>query len=184
MVDRRRFVKYVGAGAIAGVAAGYGLRDLADRYASIPIPAIPAATTQTLTETTTEALSCSVTLRAAAEARGLLLGAETAPEYLHDARYANTLAREFNFLTPGNAMKWRPIHPGPDRWYFTPADEIANFASDHQMKVKGHAWTRTLAVGSHFDLGKQSSPSEGLVAKPGIAFNNPSRERKQEPVIC
>jgi len=138
-LDRRRFLKYASVGAIAGVATGYCLRDVADRCASIQIPTIATTTTQTVTETTTEPLSCSASLRAAADVRGLLLGAAVAPEYLHDARYANTLAREFNFLTPENAMKWGPVHPAPDRWYFDPADEIAKFASDHQMKVKGHA---------------------------------------------
>jgi len=30
-------------------------------------------------------------------------------EYLDDSRYCELLAREFNMLTPGNAMKFAPL---------------------------------------------------------------------------
>jgi endo-1,4-beta-xylanase len=56
-----------------------------------------------------------------------------------EPRYAATLAAEFDSLTPENAMKWGPIHPEPDRFDFTPADDIVAFAEAHAMRVKGHA---------------------------------------------
>lgn len=135
-VHRRGFLKYVGLGAIAGLAAGYGLRDA--------IHTMPTTTTQTLTETTTQPLSCSASLRSVAEARGLLIGSGGFPEGFTGFQrssdldiYTSTLAREFDYLTPENDMKWPNIHPA-DWWYFQQADKIVSFASDHQMKVKGH----------------------------------------------
>jgi endo-1,4-beta-xylanase len=144
-VDRRGFLKYAGAGAIAGLAAGYGLRDVVDRYASTQIPSILRGTTQTVTETTTQPLSCSASLRAAAEARGINIGSAvdasclSSETYGRAQIYASTLAREFNYVTPEYEMEWREIHPGLNDWYFTPVDNIANFAAEHQMKMKGHS---------------------------------------------
>lgn len=141
-MDRRRFLKYTGVGA-ASIAAGYCLRDVANRYASIP--SILTSTTQTVTETTTEPLSCSASLRAAAVARGINIGSAVdalcldTEHYGNAQIYANTLAREFNYVTPEYQMQWREIHPGLDYWNFTPVDNIANFAADHQMKLKGHS---------------------------------------------
>ena len=141
-VNRRRFLNYIGVAA-AGVAVGV----TAGRYAWVSGPpeivTHTATSTETVTsavaETVTEALSCSASLRVAADSRGLLLGAAASPEFLEDVRYANTLAREFNFLSIENATKWGPVHPAPDFWNFDPADTLVKFASDHQMKVKGHA---------------------------------------------
>ena len=56
-----------------------------------------------------------------------------------EPRYAATLAAQFDSLTPENTMKWGPIHPEPDRFDFTPADDIVAFAEAHAMRVKGHA---------------------------------------------
>ena len=106
------------AGVAVGLAAGYGLRR-------------PG--------TTSEIVGCSASLRAAAEASHLLVGAAAFSQGLRETSYANTLAREFNFLTPEDEMKWDLVHPAPEKWNFAPADELVEFASDHQMKVKGHA---------------------------------------------
>ncbi|MBN8782322.1 MAG: endo-1,4-beta-xylanase [Terrimonas ferruginea] len=48
------------------------------------------------------------------------------------------ILREFNSLTPENAMKMGPIHPAPDRYYWTEADKIAAFAREHNLKLRGH----------------------------------------------
>lgn len=48
------------------------------------------------------------------------------------------ILREFNSLTPENAMKMGPIHPAPDRYYWEEADKIAAFAREHNMKLRGH----------------------------------------------
>jgi endo-1,4-beta-xylanase len=80
----------------------------------------------------------AVTLRQAAQERKLLVGAAVFPEGLKDEAYAAVLAREFNALTPENAMKWEPIHPNPNEWRFEDADRLVEFAASKGMKVAGH----------------------------------------------
>ncbi len=85
------------------------------------------------------------TLRALAGPRRLLVGAAVPVEALKgDASYARTLAREYNALTPENAMKWDTIHPEQNRYDFAPADSIVRFARAHDMAVRGHTlvWYR------------------------------------------
>jgi endo-1,4-beta-xylanase len=55
-----------------------------------------------------------------------------------DPAYGATLAREFSALTPENAMKWGPVHPGEGEWHFGPADQLVAFAEAHRMRVHGH----------------------------------------------
>jgi endo-1,4-beta-xylanase len=57
---------------------------------------------------------------------------------LEQPEYAAALAREFNILTPENAMKFRSLHPEPDRYTFEGADAIVHFAMKHNLKVRGH----------------------------------------------
>jgi endo-1,4-beta-xylanase len=56
-----------------------------------------------------------------------------------DREYRRVLAREFNYVTAENSMKWAPVHPAPDTWDFAAADSIVAFARRHGMAVKGHA---------------------------------------------
>jgi GH35 family endo-1,4-beta-xylanase len=48
------------------------------------------------------------------------------------------ILRQFNSLTPENAMKMGPIHPQQDRYYWKDADLIVNFAQAHGLRVRGH----------------------------------------------
>src|SRR5579863_734062 len=78
-------------------------------------------------------------LRSGAENRGIMMGAEVAAEPLkNDTAYAQTLAREYNMLVPGNAMKFGPLRPTRSEFAFGDADSIADFAAAHNMKVRGH----------------------------------------------
>ncbi len=52
--------------------------------------------------------------------------------------YRDTVASEYNLLTPGNAMKFAVIHPGADRYDFSDADTIVSFAAARGMGVRGH----------------------------------------------
>jgi GH35 family endo-1,4-beta-xylanase len=93
-------------------------------------------------------LSPSATLRHAGDRLGLRIGAAAGDgDVLLEAAYTHTLAREFNYLTPENALKWGPIHPAPDTWNFAPADALVDFAAAHGMRVKGHTlvWHQQLA---------------------------------------
>lgn len=69
------------------------------------------------------------------------IGSAAHDEYLSpaaDPEYGAVLAREFDSITPYKAMKWGRIHPEPDRYDFTGADAIVDFAQAHGMRVRGH----------------------------------------------
>jgi len=133
--NRRRFLKYLGvaaAGAAAGATAGH--------YAWIPSPhpneTITATETATLTktQTATETLVYPASLRAAAEARGLLIGSEADTTALEDPQSSDTLTREFNSVTPPG-MGWSDV----DCCGYALGDAFVRFASSHQMRVKGQS---------------------------------------------
>lgn len=48
------------------------------------------------------------------------------------------ILREFNSITPENAMKMGPIHPEENRYNWKDADAIVDFAQRHNLKVRGH----------------------------------------------
>lgn len=78
-------------------------------------------------------------LRDLADQRGVLIGsAADVGVLLGDDQYAEVLAREFNALTPENAMKWGPLRPTRDAFDFEAADELVAFAAEHDMDVRGH----------------------------------------------
>lgn len=79
------------------------------------------------------------TLRSLAERRGLFIGtAVNAYALRDDAAYRETLAREYNMLTPENEMKFGELVKEPSVYNFGPADEIIAFARANDMSVRGH----------------------------------------------
>ncbi len=82
------------------------------------------------------------TLRQLADDNGMLVTAAVEPKYLKEKEYADTLKREFNGITPENALKWEVIRKTKDTFDFSGADEIMKFAEENKMKVRGHnlAW--------------------------------------------
>ena len=81
----------------------------------------------------------AATLRELADKKDLFIGGAVNPRVLKgDSMYASVLGREFNILTPENAMKWKATHPESDRYDFTDADAMVSFAREHTMKVRGH----------------------------------------------
>ncbi len=74
----------------------------------------------------------------------MLIGSAVRPARLSEAAYASTLAREFNMLEPEDALKWEVVHPERASFDFSQADQIADFATRHNMKVRGHTlvWHR------------------------------------------
>jgi endo-1,4-beta-xylanase len=83
-------------------------------------------------------------LRDAARGSGVLIGTAVRPGQLSEAAYASTLAREFNMVEPEDALKWEVVHPERESFDFSQADQIVDFASRHNMKVRGHTlvWHR------------------------------------------
>jgi endo-1,4-beta-xylanase len=77
-------------------------------------------------------------LRETAQRSGLLIGAAARPDRLSEVAYASTLAREFNMVEPEDALKWEIVHPQPQSYDFSQADQIVDFAVRHGMKVRGH----------------------------------------------
>jgi endo-1,4-beta-xylanase len=57
---------------------------------------------------------------------------------INEPIYADTLKREFNLLTPENAMKWAATHPQRNQYTFGQADAIFNFAQANNLAVHGH----------------------------------------------
>jgi endo-1,4-beta-xylanase len=51
---------------------------------------------------------------------------------------SSLVIRNFNSLTPENAMKMGPIHPREKEYYWKDADSIVAFAQRNGMKVRGH----------------------------------------------
>jgi endo-1,4-beta-xylanase len=78
-------------------------------------------------------------MRELADQRGIGIGAAVAMHPLRDVPlYGETLAREFNMLTPENVMK--PMYVQPERgvFKFGDADILVEFAEKHAMRVRGH----------------------------------------------
>jgi endo-1,4-beta-xylanase len=51
---------------------------------------------------------------------------------------AKLILREFNSITPENAMKMGAIHPEENRYYWNDADSIVAFAQANGLRVRGH----------------------------------------------
>lgn len=78
-------------------------------------------------------------LRTLAEARGYHIGAAADASLAQgDGQYRITLSEEFNALTPENAMKFGPLRPTRQTYFWEDADALVAFAEEHDMQVRGH----------------------------------------------
>lgn len=59
--------------------------------------------------------------------------------------YAAILERECSLLVPENELKWQWSRPGPTQFDFRQFDSIADYATGHGFKLRGHTlfWTPT-----------------------------------------
>src|SRR5215468_9710677 len=79
------------------------------------------------------------TLRDAADARGLRIGAAVNMNpFRNEPIYTQTLGREFNMLVAENAMKFDALHPAQNTFNFTDADALVASAASYNMAVRGH----------------------------------------------
>ena len=78
-------------------------------------------------------------LRSLASARGLIMGTavDTSP-LANEAAYRTTLNREFNGVTPENAMKWDATEPNQNQFNFAGADQVVNSAMANGQTIHGH----------------------------------------------
>jgi len=86
-------------------------------------------------------------LRQAAEAAHRHIGAAVMSFRLGNQKLAELLARHFDSLTPENEMKWQTVEPQPGVFNFAPGDRIVAFASEHDLRMRGHTlvWHSQLA---------------------------------------
>lgn len=87
------------------------------------------------------------TLREAAEQRGLLVGTAVAvPMLQRDPAYADLVKQQANIVVAENSMKFGPLRPAPDKFFFAEADALFAFAEANGIKVRGHnfVWHRQL----------------------------------------
>jgi endo-1,4-beta-xylanase len=87
------------------------------------------------------------TLREAAEQRGLLVGTAVAAQPLRrDPAYGALVKQQANLVVAENAMKFGPMRPGPNKFFFDDADALFAFADANGIRVRGHnfVWHRQL----------------------------------------
>ena len=78
-------------------------------------------------------------LRAHAEARGLLIGCAVNTGLLEQQpSYGRVIAEQFNLVVGENCMKWAALRPTATTFDFKQADALMAFAEGHQLKVRGH----------------------------------------------
>lgn len=120
------------------------------------------------------------TLREAAEARHIAIGAAAASVYLGEADYSGILGSEFAQLQAENEMKFGPIHPRPDSdpnpYDFSGADKLVAFAQRHTMIVRGHTLVWHNQVSDWVKKGNYSAPQLAAILQSHIAHRrNPLR---------
>ncbi|MFC9684657.1 endo-1,4-beta-xylanase [Streptomyces sp. NPDC056948] len=76
-------------------------------------------------------------LRELAAAKGKVIGTAVTGSKL-TGTYGDISGREFNSLTPGNAMKWGSVEPSRGGYNWAEADRIVDFAEAHGQQVRGH----------------------------------------------
>ncbi len=78
-------------------------------------------------------------LRSLAKLHNLHIGtAVNNAAFQNDNSYTETLASEFDILTPEDVMKFESIHPTRNSFDFHNADDIVGFADDNDMQIRGH----------------------------------------------
>lgn len=55
-----------------------------------------------------------------------------------DARGDAIVTSQFNTISPENVLKWEIVHPQPDKYDFTLADQYVAFGQKHHMFIVGH----------------------------------------------
>lgn len=80
----------------------------------------------------------SHSLQAHAHKRGLLAGCAVSAANLKEDAFTRVLTAQFGLVVPENAMKFGPIKPKPDTYFWDDADALVRFAQQHKMKVRGH----------------------------------------------
>jgi endo-1,4-beta-xylanase len=87
-----------------------------------------------------DARAANQTLRQAADSRNFLFGsAGSIWKFTPDGSYQNTLASQFNMVTPENELKWFATEPHQGQFDFYWGDKMVAFAQSKGMRIHGHA---------------------------------------------
>lgn len=81
--------------------------------------------------------TAATSLKQAGQCAGRLVGAALSIKHLSEEQYARN-AREFDYVTAEDEMKWDATEPTRNQFTFTKGDQILDFATSNGMKVKGH----------------------------------------------
>lgn len=128
---RRSFLRGAAAAAAARGLAGVLPLGLAEPFA--------AAKKKSKSTPTLEQVNGPRSLRAHAQAHGMLVGCAVNPDLLDgEPQYASTVAEQASILVPENALKWAALRPAADQFDFRKADDVVVFALSHEQRVRGH----------------------------------------------
>ena len=120
---RRRFLQYMGAGAIGAV-----------------LPLKRAVGAGWLPSMTANLSNSGVSLKDLAAQKGILFGSATNANHLKDDHdYADLIAAQDAIITPSNELKMKYLQPGPNSFKFDEGDWVVHWADSHGIKVHGHA---------------------------------------------
>lgn len=97
----------------------------------------PTSAASAATAATQAPCTRATSLKDAASCTGRLIGTALTTTHLDDNGYINA-AREFNYVTAENEMKWDTIEPLRGSFNFARGDQIVYFAEQNGMQVKGH----------------------------------------------
>ena len=130
------------------------------KRAFTPRPTYTRTSLPTATNTRTPWPTGALSLRDLAAQRNFYIGAAVQSGLIADEEiYRQTLAKEFNILTPEWEMKMCAVWPERDRFDFAASDALVQFAQDHQMRVRGHTLVWTECLPNWISTGK-FSPQE------------------------
>ncbi|WP_200300769.1 endo-1,4-beta-xylanase [Streptomyces adelaidensis] len=108
-------------------------------------------------------------LRDLAAAKGKAIGTAVTGSKLTGA-YGDIAGREFNWLTPGNAMKWGSVEPTRGNFDWTEADTIVDFAEAHDQDLRGHTLVWHSQNPGWLDNGTWTSAQLGQLMNDHIAL--------------
>lgn len=109
----------------------------------------------------------AVTLRDAATAHNIVIGAAAASAFLSESEYSAVLESEFSQLQAENEMKFGVIHPRPDTdpnpYNFKGGDALVAFAQTHHMLVRGHTLVWHNQIADWVKKGGYTAPQLGAI---------------------
>ena len=89
-------------------------------------------------------------LKAHAHKRGLLAGCAVTAADLREDAFSKMLVEQYSLMVAANALKFGPLKPKPDRYFFDDADMLVAFAQQHKIKFRGHNFVWHEALPSWF----------------------------------